>query len=119
MIDTKLLNKINNKEYVNTKNGMLKEIEEVENLVEKLKKYFSETTLRDLIDTVENGKKEINNITGRWLVYCIPNWDCDGYDLTPSKFIEEEGVNGNRYEYSPRCVVNTREEAEIRLREIV
>lgn len=115
MIDRKLLNAINNKEYAHTKNEMLKEIEEVENSVEELKRYFSETGLQDLTHTIENAKKEINNIKGRWLVYCIPRRDCDGYDLTPSKFIEEEDEGIHR-EYRPRCICDTKGEAEIKLR---
>ena len=117
MIDKKFLAKINNKEYKHTKKEMLKEIEEVENLVEKLERYFSETTLQDLINTIENGKEEINNIKGRWLVYCIPRWDCDGYDLAPSKFIEEEDESIYR-DYRPREICNTKEEAEKKLREV-
>lgn len=118
MIDEKFLNKINNKEYyLHTKNEMIKEIKEVENLVKELKRYFSDDTLQDLIYTIENGKKEINNIKGRWLVYCIPQWDCDGYDLSPSKFIEEED-KFIHHDYSPRCVCNTKEEAEKKLKEV-
>lgn len=117
MIDVKFLNKINNEDYVRPKTEMLKEIKKVETLVEELRTYFSDDTLHDLIDTIENGKKEIDNIKGRWLVYCIPRCDCDGYDLYPSKFIEEED-KFNKYDYLPRGICNTKEEAEKKLREV-
>ncbi len=117
MIDEKLLNNINSKDYVRPKIEMLKELKEVENAVSGLKRYFSNTALQDLIDTIEDAKKEINNITGRWLVFCIPREDCDGYDLLPDKFIKEED-KCTSYNCRPRCICNTKEEAEIKLREV-
>lgn len=117
MVDKKLLENINDTKYIRTKIEMIKELKEVENLVIKLKSYFSEETLHDLNETVENAKEEINNIKGRWLAFCDPRWDCDGYDLCPAKYIKEED-KCTSYEYSPIAICNSKEEAESALRKV-
>lgn len=117
MIDKKLLDNINDTRYIRPKIAMIKELKEVENIVAKLKNYFSEDTLKDLNDTIENAKKEIDNIKGRWLAFCDPRQDCDGYDLYPAKYIKEED-KCTSYEYSPVAICNSEEEAESALRNV-